>query len=101
MTHHCTPKSTDQQSLKDARFVFIRRDGHKGPLQRPYDGPFKSFQQETRHFESWLEDGKRHAGLDGSSVDLHASCDWNASAGGELCSGLCKTSCVRTGLPVG
>ncbi|GFS13733.1 Pol polyprotein [Elysia marginata] len=59
MSHHCTPQSTDQKSLKDARFVFIRRDGHRGPLQRPYDGPFKSFQQETRHFESWLEDGKR------------------------------------------
>ncbi|GFR69531.1 Pol polyprotein [Elysia marginata] len=42
---------------------------------------FKSFHQE-KHFESWLEDGKRHPGLDGSSVDLHASCDWNASAGG-------------------
>ncbi|GFR59414.1 Pol polyprotein [Elysia marginata] len=41
MSHHCTPQSTDQQPLKDARFVFIRRDGHRGPLQRPYDGPFQ------------------------------------------------------------
>ncbi|GFR99791.1 Pol polyprotein [Elysia marginata] len=41
MSHHCTPQSNDQQSLKDARFVFICRGGHRGALQRPYDGPFQ------------------------------------------------------------
>ncbi|GFS16794.1 Pol polyprotein [Elysia marginata] len=28
------------RSLQYAQFVFIRRDGHRGPLQQPYDGPF-------------------------------------------------------------
>lgn len=28
-------------SLKTAQFVFIRRDGHRNPLQRPYVGPYK------------------------------------------------------------
>ncbi|GFR95199.1 Pol polyprotein [Elysia marginata] len=28
------------QSLRDARFVFFRHDGHRGPLRRPNDGPF-------------------------------------------------------------
>ncbi|GFN88293.1 Gag-Pol polyprotein [Plakobranchus ocellatus] len=34
------PQSYVQKSLRDSKFVFIRHDGHRGPLQRPYDGPF-------------------------------------------------------------
>ncbi|GFS05908.1 cation-transporting ATPase [Elysia marginata] len=131
MTHHCTPKTTDQQSLKDARFVFIRRDGHRGPLQRPYDGLFqvisagdKTFRimvggrEEVisidrlkqanvdlsgpvklalpprrglrNHIHEQPNNVHRHPRLDRSSVDLHASCDWNASAGGS-----CVAACVR------
>lgn len=41
-SHHGIPSSPSvPQSLRDARFVFIRHDGHRGPLRRPYDGPFR------------------------------------------------------------
>ncbi|GFR67218.1 Pol polyprotein [Elysia marginata] len=40
-SRHGLPSSTAvPQSLHDARFVFIRHDGHRGPLRRPYDGSF-------------------------------------------------------------
>ena len=29
------------KTLETADYVFIRRDGHRGPLQRPYHGPYK------------------------------------------------------------
>ena len=28
-------------NLKTANYVFVRRNGHKGPLQRPYSGPLR------------------------------------------------------------
>ncbi|GFO16286.1 Pol polyprotein [Plakobranchus ocellatus] len=33
--------SSVPQSLRDSKFVFIRNDSHRGPLRRPYDGPFR------------------------------------------------------------
>ncbi|KAK3796335.1 hypothetical protein RRG08_047337 [Elysia crispata] len=39
--HKLSPPSVVPQSLRDAKFVFIRHDGHRGPSQRPYDGPFR------------------------------------------------------------
>ena len=29
------------KSLQDSGFVFIRRDAHRTPIQRPYEGPFQ------------------------------------------------------------
>ncbi|GFR84977.1 Pol polyprotein [Elysia marginata] len=47
------------QSLCDARFVFIRHDGHRGPLRRPYDGPFRVIFHATRLSASSLAVAKR------------------------------------------
>ncbi|GFN88825.1 Pol polyprotein [Plakobranchus ocellatus] len=33
--------SSVPQSLRDSKFVFICNDSHRGPLRRPYDGPFR------------------------------------------------------------
>ncbi|GFO48569.1 Pol polyprotein [Plakobranchus ocellatus] len=33
--------SSVPQSLRDSKFIFIRNDSHRGPLWRPYDGPFR------------------------------------------------------------
>ncbi|GFR82532.1 Pol polyprotein [Elysia marginata] len=41
-SHHGLPSSSSvPQALRDAQFVFVRHDGHRGPLRRPYDGPFR------------------------------------------------------------
>ncbi|GFO15326.1 Pol polyprotein [Plakobranchus ocellatus] len=39
--HGLTSSSSVPQSLRDSKFVFIRNDSHRGPLRRPYDGPFR------------------------------------------------------------
>ena len=39
--HSLSPAAAISQSLRDAQFVFIRQDGHRGPLQRPYEGPYR------------------------------------------------------------
>ena len=36
--------------LQLAKFVFIHRDAHHGPLQRPYDSPFKDIQPASKTF---------------------------------------------------
>ena len=40
-SHHGLSTPSIPPSLKNARFVFVRRDCHRGPLQRPYDGPYR------------------------------------------------------------
>ena len=36
--------------LQKARFVFVRRDARKAPLQTPYDGPFEVVERSNKHF---------------------------------------------------
>ena len=38
-------------TLQQAKFVFIRRDAHRTPLQRPYEGPFKVIQPGMKTFQ--------------------------------------------------
>ena len=39
------------RNLQQAKFVFIRRDTHRTPLQRPYEGPFKVIQPGSKTFQ--------------------------------------------------
>ncbi|GFO31447.1 Pol polyprotein [Plakobranchus ocellatus] len=39
--HNLSAQSYVPKSLRNSKFVFIRHDGHRGPLQRPYNGPFQ------------------------------------------------------------
>ena len=48
--HGVAPTSVPRD-LQQAQFVFIRRDGHRTPLQRPYVGPFKVFQPGPKTFQ--------------------------------------------------
>ena len=47
---HGTMPSSVPQTLQQAKFVFICRDAHRKPLQRPYEGPFKVIQPGLKTF---------------------------------------------------
>jgi len=38
------------EALRSADYVYVRRDAHTGPLQRPYDGPFKVIDKARKYF---------------------------------------------------
>lgn len=48
--HGHTP-NTVPRNLQEAKFVFVRRDSHRTPLQRPYYGPFKVIQPGPKSFQ--------------------------------------------------
>ena len=50
--------------LEKTKFVFIRTDSHRRPLQRPYTGPYKVIQRKHKVFQI-LINGK----LDWVSID--------------------------------
>ena len=62
--HHCLPRSYVPKNLMSAKYVFIRHDAHRSPLQAPYDGPFRVL--EAGHKSFLVEMG---TGQDRVSVD--------------------------------
>ena len=48
--HGATPASVPAD-LQRAKFVFIRRDAHRMPLQHPYEGPFKVIENGPKTFK--------------------------------------------------
>ena len=49
-SQHGTKCSSVPTNLQQTKFVFIRRDAHRSPLQRPYEGPFKVIQPGSKTF---------------------------------------------------
>ena len=50
-SQHGTVPASVPWDLQKAKFVFIRRDAHRTPLQRPYEGPFKVIQPGPKTFQ--------------------------------------------------
>ena len=50
-SQHGAPPVAVPCNLPNAKFVFIRRDAHRTPLQRPYEGPFKVIQPGAKTFQ--------------------------------------------------
>ncbi|KAJ8394428.1 hypothetical protein AAFF_G00046390 [Aldrovandia affinis] len=48
-TQHSVPTSQVPPGLRSAGYVFIRHDAHRGPLQPPYDGPFRVLEHGPKH----------------------------------------------------
>ncbi len=48
--HGITPSAVPQ-GLQLAKFVFVRRDAHRTPFQRPYEGPFKVIESGPKTFK--------------------------------------------------
>ncbi|KAK3760332.1 hypothetical protein RRG08_045993 [Elysia crispata] len=49
--HHGTTKKYLPRDLMSAEQVYVRHDAHRGPLVRPYDGPFKVLYCSDKHFD--------------------------------------------------
>ena len=49
-SQHGVIPSSIPPNLKQSLFVFVRRDAHRTPLQRPYEGPFKVMQAGDKTF---------------------------------------------------
>ena len=49
-SQHCRVSTSVPHDLHQAKYVFIRRDAHRTPLQRPYEGPFKVIQPGPKTF---------------------------------------------------
>ena len=49
-SQHGTSSSSVPRTLRLWQYVFIRRDIHKSPLERPYEGPFKVIRAATKTF---------------------------------------------------
>ena len=48
--HHSCPRFFVPTALQSARFVFVRHDAHRSPLQPPYDGPFRVLERGAKSF---------------------------------------------------
>jgi len=50
-TQHGTTRAVVPMTLRHSQFVFLRRDAHRTPLQRPYEGPFRVRRHGVKTFE--------------------------------------------------
>ena len=50
-SQHGAVPATVPNTLQKSKFVFIRRDAHRTPLQRPYEGPFRVIETGTKTFK--------------------------------------------------
>ena len=48
--HHDRPGPSVAKQLLDSPYVFVRVDSHRGPLERPYNGPFKVIHKDEKTF---------------------------------------------------
>ena len=56
-SHHGSPAPYIPKNLQSADQVYLRHDARKGPLVRPYDGPFPVLTRADKHFDI-SKDGK-------------------------------------------
>ena len=48
--HHSIPNSYVPSTLSSTLYVYIRVDGYRHPLQRPYNGPFRIISTSDKYF---------------------------------------------------
>ena len=63
-SRHCRPRVNVPPSLADSAFVFMRRDAHKTPLERPYEGPFKVLEHGDKTFKLQLGNSTDNVSID-------------------------------------
>lgn len=64
-THHTnTEKVFVHPELSKCKFVFLRRDAHKGPLNTPYNGPFEVLKREKKFFKINVNGKNQNVSID-------------------------------------
>ena len=61
---HNNPKTFIPGDLLAAKYVFIRHDAHRNPLQRPYDGPFKVLESGVKTFRVQIGNREEKISID-------------------------------------
>ncbi|KAJ8417888.1 hypothetical protein AAFF_G00227310 [Aldrovandia affinis] len=62
--HNCGPLSPNSWDLQSARYVFIRHDAHRNPLQPPYDGPYRVVETGDKTFIIDIGGSMEHISVD-------------------------------------
>jgi hypothetical protein len=63
-THHTSRKVFVHLALRDSKFVFIRHDATRTPLQPVYDGPYQVLSRTDKHLELATPTGKQTVSID-------------------------------------
>ena len=78
-------------SIHNAKFVFLRRDGHRFPLQQPYEGPFEVVEAGDKTFKLTVGNRCETDTLNCFSVTIAvesqlkiAICDWLTGSSKQL-----------------
>ena len=53
--HHSVPAASYMGTLAYAKYAYVRVDGHRTPLQRPYQGPFLILQRGDKTYELMIK----------------------------------------------
>ena len=57
-------------SLSQAQYVYVRKDGKSTPLQPPYDGPYRVLERDPKHFKLQLGSRKDKVSIDRLKVAI-------------------------------
>ena len=61
---HGSPKSYVPRDLHQASHVYVRRDGYRRPLTRPYTGPFQVLSRTNKHFTMVIDGQSKEISVD-------------------------------------
>ena len=61
---HGSPKSYVPRDLHQASHVYVRRDGYRRPLTRPYTGPFQVLSRTNKHFTVVIDGQSKEISVD-------------------------------------
>ncbi|XP_055522871.1 uncharacterized protein LOC129717051 [Wyeomyia smithii] len=62
--HHATSKVFVHRELKDCRYVFLRIDMVKKPLQQPYQGPYEVVKRDEKIFDLIINSKQQRVSID-------------------------------------
>eukprot|EP00096_Caligus_rogercresseyi_P009775 TRINITY_DN3386_c0_g1_i3.p1 TRINITY_DN3386_c0_g1~~TRINITY_DN3386_c0_g1_i3.p1 ORF type:complete len:608 (+),score=-10.49 TRINITY_DN3386_c0_g1_i3:209-1825(+) len=64
MSHHSQLNPSIHKDLMTSKFVFVRHDGHRKPLQPPYDGPYEVLHHGEKFFKLQIGNRQENVSID-------------------------------------